>query len=207
MNKPFVCLVTLLSAASIGWLGWRAGSGQQEKPSAAAPVTWQGQPPTLTVTDAEKIFERALWRQPAAEDKILHAERHEWSDADGLQRWQWFLVVKASADLVKYLREENAFGLLTGSAAPEVSEAPAWFRFDPEEVTTMKAPQASIVLMFSKKDNTLYATASGRGFTKGAPEPPPAIHGAPAPGRLRPSAPPAPGPRSAGNASAIPRSE
>lgn len=171
MNKPFVSLVTLLSAAAIGWLGWRAGSGQQEKPSAAAPVTWQGQPPTLTMTDAAKIFERALWRRPMPDDEILNAERREWSDEDGLQRWQWFLLVKASPGLITYLREENAFGLVASTPAPVVSEAPAWFRFNPEEITTMKAPHGSIVLMFSKKDNTLYATASGRGFTKGAAAP------------------------------------
>ena len=121
MKKLWFILVPLLAA--VVWLGWRAGSGQPEKLSAAAPVTWQGQPPTLTVTDAGKIFERAFWRHPMPDDQILNAERREWSDEDGLQRWQWFLVVRASADLMKYLRDENAFGLVPSSAAPVVSKA------------------------------------------------------------------------------------
>ena len=197
MSKPFVSFVTLLSVASIGWLGWRAGSGQQGKLSAAASVTWQGQPPTLTVTDAGKIFERAFWRRPMPDDQILNAERREWSDEDGLQRWQWFLVVRASADLMKYLRDENAFGLVPSNAAPVVSETPAWFRFDPEEVTAMKGAQTSMELMFSKEDSTIYATASGRGFTKGAsevPNTPRATPHAPAVGRLLTTPPPTPSP-------------
>ncbi len=194
MKKRLVSLITVLSLAVIGWLGWRAGSGQKDKPSAAAAVTWKGEPPTLTVTDAVKIFEKAFWRQPAAEDKILHAERREWRDKDGLQRWQWFLVVSASPGLITYLREENAFGLVASSAVPMNSEAPAWFRFNPEDVSTMSAPQASLGLMFSKKDNTLYATASGRGFTKGAPEPVKQAAPASAPGRLPTTPPPIPKP-------------
>ena len=184
MKKRIVSLITLLSLAGIGWLGWRAGSDQKDTPSAASAVTWKGEPPTLTVTDAGKIFERAFWRQPAAEDKILHAERREWRDKDGLQRWQWFLVVSASPGLITYLREENAFGLLASPAVPVISDAPAWFLFNPEDVSTMSAPQASMGLMFSKKDNTLYAAASGRGFTKGAPEPAKPLPQASTPGRL-----------------------
>jgi hypothetical protein len=190
MKKRIVSLITLLSLAGIGWLGWRAGSDQRDTPSAAAAVTWKGEPPTLTVTDAGKIFERAFWRQPAAEDQILHAERREWRDKDGLQRWQWFLVVSASPGLITYLREENAFGLLASPAVPVISEAPAWFRFNPEDVSTMSAPQASMGLMFSKKDNTLYATASGRGFTKGAPEPAKPLPQTSTPGRLPTTLPP-----------------
>ena len=195
MSKPLASLVALLSVAAIGWLGWRMGSAQPGKLSAAAPVTWQGQPPTLTVTDPGKIFERAFWRRPMPDDQILNAERREWSDEDGLQRWQWFLVVRASADLMKYLRDENAFGLVPSSAAPVVSKAPDWFRYDPEEVTAMKGPQTSMELMFSQEDRTIYATASGRGFTKGAsevPKTPRATPNAPAAGRLLTTPPPTP---------------
>jgi hypothetical protein len=197
MSKPFVTVITLLSCATVGWLGWRAGNGQQGKLSAAAPVTWQEQPPTLTVTDPGKIFERAFWRRPMPDDQILNAERREWSDEDGLQRWQWFLVVRASADLMKYLRDENAFGLVPSSAAPVVSKAPVWFRFDPEEVTVMKGPQTSMELMFSQEGSTIYATASGRGFTKGAsevPDTPRATPHAPVAGRLLTTPPPTPSP-------------
>jgi hypothetical protein len=160
----------------------------------SAPIAWKGAPPTLTSTDAEEIFKKAFWRRPSPTDQIQHAERHEWRDADGLERWQWFLVVSASPELIKYLRDDNAFGLVPASAAPVVSEAPAWFRFKPEDVAVLQASHSGMRLMFSKSDNTLYATDSGRGFTKGAPEPPPATQGAQTPGRISSSPPPKPKP-------------
>ena len=141
------------------------------------------------MTDAEEIFKKAFWRRPAPADQIQHAERHEWRDADGLERWQWFLVVSASPELIKYLRDDNAFGLVPASEAPVVTEAPGWFQFKREEVTALQSRHAGMRLMFSNSDNTLYATDFGRGFTKGAPEPPPATQGAQAPGRI-PSSPP-----------------
>jgi hypothetical protein len=191
MKKLWFILVPLL--AVIGWLAWRAvDAGRSSADS--VPISWKGAPPTLTLTDGEEIFKKAFWRRPSPADQIQQAERHEWRDADGLERWQWFLVVSASPELIKYLRDDNAFGLVPASAAPVVSEAPAWFRFKPEDVTVLQASHAGMRLMFSKSDNTLYATDSGRGFTKGAPEPPPATQGAQSPGRIPSSPPPKPKP-------------
>lgn len=182
MKKLWFILVPLLAA--IGWLAWHAEDTGQQPAADPAPLSWQGAPPTLTMNEAGEIFNKAFWRRPTADDEILNAVRHEWSDEGGLLRWQWFLVVKASPGLIRYLRDDNAFGLVPASSAPLSSEAPAWFRFDPGEVTLLQAPQSLMQLNFSNHDNLLYATASGRGFTRGAPEPPPAIQGAPSPGRL-----------------------
>lgn len=44
--------------------------------------------PTTTLSDPVAVFQRAFWKRPAADDKILHAERREWSGADGVQKWQ-----------------------------------------------------------------------------------------------------------------------
>ena len=192
MKKLWYILVPLL--AVIGWLAWRAADAGRQVAVDSAPIAWKGAPPTLTLTDAEEIFKKAFWRRPAPADQIQQAERHEWRDADGLERWQWFLVVRASPELIKYLRDDNAFGLVPASAAPVVSEAPAWFRFKPEDVTVLQASHSGMRLMFSKSDNTLYATDSGRGFTKGAPEPPPTTQGAQTPGRIPSSPPPKPKP-------------
>jgi hypothetical protein len=189
MKNLWFILAPLLAVS--GWLAWPAASEKAEPPAIPA-VTWQGAPPTLTMTDAEEIFKKAFWRRPAADDEILHAERHEWGDEGGLLRWQWFLVVKASPDLITYLRDDNAFGLMPASSVPPSSEAPAWFRYDPEEVALLQSPQSAMQLIFSKNDNTIYATASGRGFTRGAPEPMPAIQGAPSPGRIPTTPPPRP---------------
>lgn len=192
MKKLWFILVPILVV--IGWLAWRAVDADRTAAVDSAPIAWKGAPPTLTSTDAEEIFKKAFWRRPSPTDQIQHAERHEWRDADGLERWQWFLVVSASPELIKYLRDDNAFGLVPASAAPVVSEAPAWFRFKPEDVAVLQASHSGMRLMFSKSDNTLYATDSGRGFTKGAPEPPPATQGAQTPGRISSSPPPKPKP-------------
>ena len=192
LKKLWLILVPLL--AVIGWLAWRAVDAVRPAAVDSAPIVWKGAPPTLTLNDAEEIFKKAFWRRSSPTDQIQHAERHEWRDADGLERWQWFLVVSASPELIKYLRDDNAFGLVPTSAVPVISEAPAWFRFNPEDFTVLQARHAGMRLMFSKSDNTLYATDSGRGFTKGAPEPPPATQGAQAPGRIPSSPPPRPKP-------------
>lgn len=194
MKKIGLILIPLLAA--IGWLAWRAvDAGRPKVMVDSVPIAWQGAPPTLTLNDTEEIFKKAFWRRPTPDDQILNAVRHEWRDADGLERWQWFLVVSASPELIQYLRDDNAFGLVAASKVPVVSEAPGWFRFKPEEVTVLQAPYAGMRLIFSKSDNTLYATDSGRGFTKGAPEPPPSTQGAQAPGRIPNSPPPKPKPK------------
>ena len=192
MKKLWFIVVPLLAA--IGWLAWRAVDAGRPAAVDSAPIAWKSAPPTLTLNDAEEIFKKAFWRRPSPADQIQQAERHEWRDADGLERWQWFLVVSASPELIKYLRDDNAFGLVPASAAPVVSEAPAWFRFKPDDFAVLQASHAGMRLMFSKSDNTLYATDSGRGFTKGAPEPPPATQGAQTPGRIPSSPPPRPKP-------------
>ena len=53
-----------------------------------------------------------------------------------------------------------------------------------------QAQKPVLRLMFSKSGNRLYATAAGRGFTRGAPEPEPPVQGAPEPGRLPTTSPP-----------------
>lgn len=186
--------MALAGVAAISAVTWLALSrwippGDNVAPEKPGPIAWRQGAPTDTVTDSERIFERAFWRRPGNDDHIQHAERHEWRDADGLERWQWFLVVSASTELIQYLRDDNAFGLVPASSAPVVSEAPGWFRFKPEDFTVLRASHGGMCLMFSKSDNTLYATDSGRGFTKGAPEPPPTAQGAQSPGRI-PSTPP-----------------
>lgn len=191
--------IILTVIAAVLLLGWFAVSRFSQVGSAAAPMTpstivWRQAAPTTTVTDAQEIFKRAFWRPPGKYDEILHAERHEWRDADGLQRWQWFLAVQASPELIKNLRDDNAFGLVPGSAISLNPEAPDWFVFKPDDFSIFQSPHSGMRLMFSKTDNTLYATDSGLGFTKGAPEPLKQVPQPPAPGRLPTTPPPTPKP-------------
>lgn len=190
MKKLPLILVPVL--AVIGLLAWPAASDKLAPPPVSDTVIWQGTPPTVTITDAEEIFKKAFWRRRAADDVILHAVRHEWRDEGGLLRWQWFLVVKASPGLVRYLRDDNAFGLAPASSPLVISEAPAWFCFDPAKVVRFQSPQSALQLIFSNHDSTIYATASGRGFTRAAPEPAPPVQGAPSPGRIPTTPPPRP---------------
>jgi hypothetical protein len=194
MKKLWLILVPLLGV--MFWLIWRAGNAEAGLRSSSEPapaaVMWQGALPTLTMTDGGEIFKKAFWRRPAADDEILHAVRHEWSDEGGLLRWQWFLAVKASPGLIKYLRDDNSFGLVPSTSLPVIPEAPAWFRFDPDKVVRLQSPQSAMQLIFSTHGSMLHATASGRGFTRGAPEPTPAVQGAPSPGRIPTTPPPRP---------------
>jgi len=139
-------------------------------------------PPTSTKTDQLAIFRSAFWRSPAAGDEILNAERREWSDADGLDRWQWFIALRPSPELVKYVRDDNAFGLsATGTPAP-IDGAPAWFAFNPASVEVLRSSRANLQCIFSNSDDMLSATSSGNGFTRGAAPrsqpvpPPPPLH-------------------------------
>ena len=83
-------IVVIAAVACLALSRWipLADTVAPEKPG---PIAWQQGAPTDTVTDSEEIFKRAFWRRPGNDDHIQHAERHEWRDAAGLERWQWFL--------------------------------------------------------------------------------------------------------------------
>lgn len=190
-SRKFI-LAAVVASSAFGWAELRRLRSMESTPAPAkrSHIAWRQGAPTKTVTDSAEIFKRAFWRRPGNEDQILHAERHEWSDAEGLLRWQWFLVVKASPELIKDLRDDNAFGLVSASSVSSNPEAPDWFVFKPDEFSIFQSPQSGMKLMFSKTDNTLYATDSGRGFTKGAPESDKPIQQAPTLGRLPTTLPP-----------------
>ena len=192
--KPRSSILLSLVAGALVWFGWNMLSGRIPGSTVEPGSTVGGEfgAPSQVVTDSVEIFKRAFWRRPAPDDEILHAERQEWSDAEGLQRWRWFLVVKPSPALVKNLREENAFGLLPSEPVPPPGDAPGWFAFPAGDFELLQSPDRTMRLFFSKTDNTLYATAAGRGFTRGAPEAPPPAQAAPATGRLPLTSPPNP---------------
>ncbi len=176
----------------LAWWGWRWAEGRAA--AEAVPMVWKGEAPQRAMTDGAEVFRRAFWRQAGAGDKIVHAERYEWSDEGGLTKMQWFLEVKPSPELLKYLRDDNAFGLAKTGAASLPEERPSWFAFKAEEVEVWHAPQGKMQLIFRARDQTLFATDLGRGFQRGAPEPlPKAVAPGPA-GRLPTTPPPQPKP-------------
>jgi hypothetical protein len=193
--RKYSRILSLVAVLLLLWLGWywmrahRAPHVDQPSPEGAQSGANSVQ------NDPVKIFQRAFWASPTDEDTILHAERREWSDAEGVLKWEWFLVVEPSPALLRRLRDDNVFGLVPATSAAAIGNAPGWFRFDTGKVSVLKSPRGRLQLIFSKNDRTLYATDSGRGFVRGAPEPVrPAPQQAPVPGRLPTTSPPRPQP-------------
>lgn len=169
MQKHFPLLLAITCSLVAGAWFLRQDSNEAVSPTtktAEPAIDWQGEPPSATQRDGEAIFKKAFWRRPSETDQILHAERHEWSDEEGVNRWQWFLVVDASPELIQYLREENTFGLVPGEYQA-VDQRPNWFHFGIENTTTLRSNRAGMQLVFDDTSNRLYATSSGLGFRKG----------------------------------------
>ncbi len=129
-------------------------------------------PPEENITlrtndDPQDVFQRAFWRRPTAEDRILHAERREWvSEKDGVRRWQWFLAVEPGAALDQWLREDNAFGLAKVAHFDGFARSPSWFP-KKGELTQCEIHQATgnkMTLIFDSKKKVLYAADAGHGF-------------------------------------------
>lgn len=148
----------LLAALAFGlWLGTEP---DEKPPEALKRISKPSQPPTKISTDPVEIFQRAFWRRPGEKDRILHAERREWSNNDGVQRWAWFIVIEPGAELLAYLREKNPFQLQS-AAAPQIENAPEWFT--PPAKAEIRSRDA-FHLFCSRDGRTLHASASGKGF-------------------------------------------
>ena len=125
-------------------------------------------PTDLSAADPAATFQRAFWKRPAADDRILHAARREWKDAQGTPQWQWFLAVQPSPALTRHIREDNAFGLIPATDAAPPADAPEWFHTGGCELS--HAAAGNLRLYFAT-DQTLYATGTGGEFRAGAPAP------------------------------------
>ena len=181
-----------LTLALLSWLELRRNESEKNQlPKQSSAVSWVGAPPDRSGLDPELVFRHAFWRSPDAGDEIVHAERYEWHDAEGVKKWKWFMEIKPSPGLIKYLRDENAFGLTRTSLMKMTDERPDWFNFDASKAVVMNSAQTNLQLIFMAEENTLYASDSGLGFRRGAPEPiKPTLEQASVPGRLPATPPP-----------------
>lgn len=117
-----------------------------------------------TTTDPKLVFQKALWRQPAGDDQILHAERREWStSADGVRQWRWFLAVKPGPALREWLAG-NPFSLRETSSPADLDSAPAWFPKASKEFIVQQKADGHLTFMWSADRQSLYASDSGYGF-------------------------------------------
>jgi hypothetical protein len=184
MKKIFLILLglTLVGGLSL-WVS--RGGGKAPSPTALVPK----QKPEWV-----NVFQRTFWRTPSEADSIVNAGRREWTGEDGIKCWESFILVKASPALLKYVRDDNAFGLVAATSVEPVPNAPDWFAYKPADVTCLRAPTGRMRLLFSKTSPLLYATASGGMFRPGAPELPtsPATGSRVSAGRLQSAPPPTP---------------
>ena len=119
----------------------------------------------VTNTDPTLVFQKAFWRRPSSDDKILHAERREWSSADGVQKWQWFISVRPGPQLLEWLKS-NPFSLTSTESPPSPKQAPAWFPQKTGNFQTQQNTEGRFILMLSSDQKQLFATDSGEGFSE-----------------------------------------
>jgi hypothetical protein len=180
----------IAAAVLLGGLGFYLLKPAQP-PGGAMPPALSVDPPTSTLNDPVEVFQKAFWKRPGTNDKILHAERREWADGQGVKRWQWFIAVEPSPELVRHLREDNAFSLVPAAAVPPIPDAPAWFGFQTGEFEAFHAPRGNMRVLFSTTKPLLLATDSGGGFQSGVPEEaPPGQKGQTTSGRIPLASPP-----------------
>jgi hypothetical protein len=123
--------------------------------------------PDHILIDSNEVFQRAFWKHPSSTDRILHAERNEWLENGEVCKWQWFIVVEPSPELLKYLRDDNAFGLARTVALFTINRAPEWFVYNVNEMDIFQNSSGNMKLIFGKNKNLLYATSTGGGFQPG----------------------------------------
>lgn len=135
-------------------------------PAAPVPSVVDGGQLT-TASDGVEIFQRAFWKRPRPEDKILHAERREWtSETDGVRQWEWFLAIEPGPGLVEDIRARYSLhptALQTGHYA----SAPAWMREAVKpDFTALTSDGQGMTLALSPDGRTLLATGRGNGFAR-----------------------------------------
>ena len=120
--------------------------------------------------DHAAVFQRAFWRRPASDDRILQAERRDWLDASsGVEKWQWYIAVQPGAAFRDWLLKDNPFELVVvapGTELAPLSSPPAWFPAAGELATLarFRNREGRYFVFHDLANNRLYATDAGGGF-------------------------------------------
>jgi hypothetical protein len=176
MKKRLRILAAITAAAALATgihLSTRdGGRTEEQKTPPAASLPRNPNENLRSDWPAEEVFRRAFWRNPGPDDKILEAVRTETSGEDGVNRWVWFMKIHPSPELLRDLRDPATFGLVSTihpSPLPREISRPAWFPAIKAGtgIEVLQHPTQPLTLQYRAKDNLLYASDHGRGFSKG----------------------------------------
>ena len=154
-----------------GWILRRPAPSLPAAPeSVVAPLP---EPPAETLArnlNAQEVFRRALWRRPQEDDVIQNAERREWSDSEGVTRWEWFLVVTPGPALEAWFHT-NPFSLQKVERPREggpgsSGETPDWF---PKEFPGKEIFQSNVgnfLLVRDAAGGRIFLADSGGGLAR-----------------------------------------
>ncbi len=168
-----------IGAGALLLLVWGAWAVYRSAPPPAeltrgVPVTGPEGSSLSATTDPAAVYQKAFWRRPGPDDKILHAERREWSaSGDGVRKWQWFIAVQPGP-LTREWITSNPFALVpapSGFSLASLENRPAWF---PEVTTGFQIQQnreRHLIWIQARDGSVLYATDSGFGFAGPAAKP------------------------------------
>lgn len=169
--KRLLILVIVAALAGGAWFFTRPRIGSSEE--VAKPAAKSLPPPTSTNTNVTEVFQRAFWKRPTDDDKILHAVRREWADGDGVDRWQWFIAVDPSVELARYLNEQNPFSMSAPKSAVVLptEQVPEWFPSSADGFKVQQTADRQMIFLIEPDSGRLFATSQGRGFAKAAEVP------------------------------------
>lgn len=147
-------------------------------PPAPASVIVPGLGPEGSVleatTDPQIVYQKAFWRRPAPDDKILHAERREWTaPGDVVRKWQWFIAFQPGPQTREWIAS-NPFGLIaavSGFSLTGLEDRPAWFPITTANYGIQQNRQGHLIWIHSRDRTVLYATDSGFGFAAAVAKP------------------------------------
>lgn len=182
-------LVVITGALALGLgLWWVISSSDRgDTPHAttgpATPVPARPAPPlpgkeeeqATTAFPPELVFSRAFWRRPDPADQIRHAERREWSDPEGVTRWQFFLAVDPGPALSQWLAT-NPFSLVTVTTVErDIPDPPEWFPAPGTATgaTLQQSVSGNLVVITPSGSGTVFVTDHGRGFSRPVSAPAP----------------------------------
>ncbi len=162
-------LAALVSCVAL-WLH-RESQPPRQTPAETAPAIPAPPAETLSRTlEFDAVFGRALWRRPQPDDLIKNAERRDWSDSEGVTRWDWFLEILPGASLQTWF-DTNPFSLRKiEGAVPQIPAAeaarPEWFPKEASFFEVFQSSTSSFLMLRDPATKKIYLSDSGGGLAR-----------------------------------------